>query len=207
LGAAAQLLDEHHLVAWSHSPIDRAAFGGLFAEHLESLGDACVFQLQGAAITDIFSFCSQLEGALGTRRLRRNIEARGGVVETLRRAADSARAVKRHFYIWHDAHVLLNKDHKLFGRLVDAFAGVAAEAEYASEDLLMLHRAVFIGSPALDMYGEDGQGQFRSWHTEKGEVPLWRVVSGLESPPIAVYAIDPAVMAPVTLGKRDSVKT
>lgn len=204
LGAAAQLLDEHHLVAWSGAEADRAAFARLLGEYLESFSDARVIRLQGSGITDIFSFCAQLQTALGLPRVRRSVEARGGVVDALRRAPESTPAIKRRFYIWHDAHVLLNQDHRLFGRLVDALAGVAAEAEYATEDLLCLHRAVFIGSPALDMYAEDRRGQFRSWLREKGEVPLWRIVTGLKRPPIARYAIEPGLLTPVTVKPRSS---
>jgi hypothetical protein len=176
------------------------------ADHLESFGDARVCQLQGAAIFDIFSFCSQLEPALGVKRVRRSIEARGGVLDALRSAPEPGEAVKRRFYVWHDAHILLKHDHQLFGRLVDAFAGVAAEAEYASEDRLVLHRALFIGTPALDVYAEDARGQFRTWLSENGEVPLWSVVSGLRRPPVVRYAIDPGLMATVAVPGRRALR-
>ena len=35
---------------------------------------------------------------------------------------------------------------------MDTIAGVAAEAEYVSDDLLLIHRSVYIGSSVLDVY-------------------------------------------------------
>jgi hypothetical protein len=191
----AQLLEEHHMVAWAHLPADRARFGLELADALTQFDDTQVCQLHGAHISDIFSFCNQLERAMGDDRIRRSIDARGGVVDALRRRPQPirGRAIRRRFYLWHDADVMLRADHKLFGRLVDAIAGVAAEAEYASEDMLLLHRAIFIGAPSLDVYAEDPRGQFSSWLSEESEVPLWRVVSGLDVPPFIRYRIEPVL--------------
>ncbi len=189
---AAQLLEEHHLVAWGHDPRDRARFGTELAEYLRGLGDTQVCVLQGRMIKDIYSFCNCLERAIGFDRIRRTVDKDGGIVGALRRrlTPSGGRPIKRRYYIWQDAHVLLRADHRLFGRLVDAIAGVAAEAEYASEDMLLLQRAVFVGTPSLDVYAEDPQGQFRSWWMEEREEPLWRVVSGVEAPPFLRYRIE-----------------
>lgn len=188
----AQLLEEHHLVAWSPRPGERLRFGQGLGLYLESFEDTEVCWLQGEYVADIFSFCNQLERVLGGERIRRSVDARGGIVDALRRRRTQAsgKPYKRRFYVWSEAHVLLRHDHKLLGRLVDAIAGVAAEAEYASEDMLLIHRAIFVGAPSLDVYAEEPTGQFRTWLSEKGEVPLWRVVSGLREPPVLRYRIE-----------------
>ncbi len=188
----ARLLEEHHLAAWSDDPVSRVRFGADLALLLNGIRDTQVCVLHGSQIRDLYSFCTQLERALGVARIRRSIDASHGVVDTLRRRHRAAEQTpqKRRFYLWHDAHVLLAADHVLFGRLVDALAGVAAEAEYATDDLLLIQRAVFIGTAALDMYAEDPRGQFRSWYREGREKPLWRVVTGVRRPPVLPYRID-----------------
>jgi hypothetical protein len=83
------------------------------------------------------------------------------------------------------------KDEPLFGSLVDALAGVAAEAEYVSDDLLMIHRAVFVGGPILATYATKSSGQFQSWAVDTlGAEPFWQVVTQIEKPPFKTYQID-----------------
>lgn len=191
-----QLLEEHHLCAWAHAPDRRRKFGVGLAWHLSSLDDTQVVLLDGAKISDLGTFCAQLEGAIGLPRVERRIDTPGGVVGTLRRRftprGAGRRPVKRRYYIWLDADNLLRRDHRIFGQLVDAIAGVAAEYEYTNEDLLLLQRAVFIGGPSLDMYAEDPSGQFRSWWSDGGEAPLWRVVTGVDAPRLLRYQIGEA---------------
>jgi len=187
-----QLLEEHHVVAWSPVPRNRAVFGAEMAAYLRGLRDTRVCEIDGRAVTDLAGFCAQLERGLEGPVLARDIDGPDGVVALLRHDGreDAGPATKRRFYIWHDADVLLRHDHVLFGRLVDAVLGVAAEAEYASEDLLMLHRALFIGAPSIDLYAEDGRGQFSAWAAEGDEEPLWGVISGVARPPILRVKID-----------------
>jgi len=86
--------------------------------------------------------------------------------------------------------VLLRKDHVLFGQIVDAMAGVAAEAEFVSDDMLLLHRSVFVGSTMLDVYADDAKGQFRRWLPDVHGEPFWQVVTGIKRPPFMRYRID-----------------
>lgn len=188
---AAQLLEEHHLAAWAHVEAHRTRFGSELATYLGRLDDTQVCELPGSAITDIFSFCNFLERSIQNGRVRRSIDARGGIVDALRSVSDRARNFKRRFIIWHDADVLLRHDHKLFGRLADAMMGVSAELEYASEDLLLIQRVVFVGAPSLDLYAEDPRGQFRRWYAERNEEPLWKTVTGVSAPRVLRYRIDP----------------
>lgn len=194
-----QLLDEHHLVAWSDSPARRTQFAVSLGQFLGSQRDTEVCVFYGKHITDLDSFCYQLERAIPGPTLDRRIDGPGGVVALLRtRASFRGRPESKfRYYIWHDADVMLRANHKLFGQLVDAIAGVAAEAEYVSDDLLLLHRAVYVGGSILDIYAEDGRGQFQSWRTDEHDEPFWQVVTGIDAPPFMRYRID-------LLGKRSS---
>ena len=69
--------------------------------------------------------------------------------------------------------------------------GVAAEAEYVSDDLLLIHRTVFVGGPVLAQYAEREDGQFKVWlpDTENDE-PFWQLVTGIAAPPVMQYSIE-----------------
>lgn len=188
-----QLLDEHHLVSVSDSARRRMHFAVSLGQFLQGLKDAEVCTLYGRFITDMDSFCYQLERAIPGPAVDRRIDGPRGLTSLLRsREMFRGRpASKFRFYIWHDADVLLMKDEPLFGSLVDAMAGVAAEAEYVSDDLLMIHRAVFVGGPLLATYANKELGQFKSWRVDTlGAEPFWQVVTGLERPPMMAYSID-----------------
>jgi hypothetical protein len=187
-----QLLDEHHMVAWSNMPRRRVHFATSLAQFLETQRDTEVCVFYGRFITDLESFCYQLERAVPGQELERRLDGPRGVIALLRHRQSfrGRAAAKFRYYVWHDADVLLRHNHLLFGLLVDALAGVAAEAEYASDDLLLLHRSVFVGGPMLDLYAEDPRGQFQSWQAEEGGEPFWQIVSGIERPPFRRFHID-----------------
>lgn len=199
---AALLLDESHVVAWSRNATVAERFGIDLATFLHNFADTQVCSLGGWLVRDLDSFCQQLEialargtGAEQTPTIRRQVHGRHGIVDHLRRRGVHGEdahhvACKRRYYIWRDADALLRKDPVLFGELVDALAGVAAEAEYVSEDLLLIHRTVFVGGPALDIYAENTSGQFARWLSDTASdgsrhEPLWRTITGLSRPPIA----------------------
>lgn len=188
-----QLLDEHHLVAWSGVARRRVHFAACLTHFLSLQADAEVCPLFGRFITDLDSFCHQLERVLpGCSSVKRQIDGPDGLVALLRsRHALRIRPASRYrYYVWNDADVLLKRDHKLFGRIVDALAGVAAEAEYASDELLLVQRAVFVGGPMLDLYSESTKGQFRSWYDDGLGEPFWQMVTGIDAPPILRYQVD-----------------
>jgi hypothetical protein len=123
-----------------------------------------------------------------------SIDGPGGVIDCLRErnagTSDAMPMAKRRYYLWHDADALLKRDPATFGAIFDAMAGIAAEAEYASEDLLLIHRAILVGGPALAQYAKNPAGQFQSWLTDTaGSPPLWKVITGLEHPPVAVIEL------------------
>lgn len=196
LADAAQVLEEFHLVAWSRNMATRERFGLEMAWYLQRMPQAQTCVINGAIVRDLDSFCRQLERALPSRHpLERSIDSRGGVIDRLRARQrelpirGEADIIKHRYYVWRDAEVLLRSDAKLFGRLVDALTGVAAEAEFASEDRLLIHRVVFIGGPALDVFADLTDGPFQRWLSEENERPLWSVVSGLRAPPVMRYGL------------------
>ncbi len=188
----AQMLDEHHLVAWSSVPRRRLHFAACLTHFLGLQPDAEICPIYGRFVTDLDSFCYQLERVLPAEPVKRQIDGPDGLVALLRsRHALRVRPASRYrYYVWSDADTLLKRDHKLFGRIVDALAGVAAEAEYASDELLLIQRAVFVGGPMLDLYAENARGQFRSWHDDGHGEPFWQMVSGVEAPPMMRYQVD-----------------
>lgn len=188
----AQLLDEHHLVAWSDVAPRRMQFAVTLGRFLSSLRDTEVFVFYGKFINDLDSFCYQLERNVPGPSLERRIDGPMGVASLLRaRASFRGRPeTKYRYYVWHDADVLMRQNHKLFGQIVDAISGVAAEAEYVSDDLLLIHRCVYVGSSILDVYAEDPRGQFNAWFDDGSGEPFWRLVTGVEKPPFLRYRID-----------------
>lgn len=187
-----QLLDEHHMVAWSDIPTRRTQFAVGLAQFLGLQRDAEVITFFGRHIADIEEFCHQLERSIPGPSLDRRFEGTAGIASLLRsRVSMRGRpATKFRYYVWHDADALLLKDHRLFGRIVDAIAGVAAEDEYVNDDMLLLHRAIFVGSSVLDVYAEDPRGQFQNWYNDGGGDPFWKVVTGIEHPPFVRYRVD-----------------
>ena len=190
--ALAQVLDEHHLCASSESFSARASFVDDLVSQLSLMDDTQVCVIDGLQTLDIASFGRELGTALGVDVRKHPIDSLESVVWALRRRftpADQS-PVKRRFIVWSEAHELLRQNSRAFSQLVDAMMGVAAESEFASEDLLLLQRCVFIGRSALDVYAEDPTAQFRAWMSEGTERPLWSVVSGQDAPRVRRLPIE-----------------
>jgi hypothetical protein len=196
------MLDEQHLVATSDHPRRQAQFAGELGQFMQSLRDVQLCPLYGRFITDMESFCHQLERALPGPALERRIEGPRGITNLLRsrEAGPRRRTPKFRYYLWHDADVLIEHDESLFGRLVDTIAGVGAESEFVSDDLLLIHRLVAVGGTPLSLYAQRESGQCRSWHDDGlgcgglGGEPFWEVVTGLERPAFQTLAIDSLIM-------------
>jgi hypothetical protein len=188
----AAMLDESHLIATSDHAGTRSQFAGSIGSFLQGLRDAEVCTLYGRFITDLDSFCYQLERALPGHPLDRRIDGPRGITNLLRtREIYRGRpAAKFRFYVWHDADVLLHADRDLFGRIVDSISGVASEAEYVSDDVLLIHRLVAVGGSALSLYSEDPEGQFQSWYCDGMGEPFWSVVTGIPAPTFTPLSID-----------------
>lgn len=193
-----QVLDEHHVCAFGPDARQRERFTIDLGTSLAKFADTVVCTIEGARVVDLRTLCAEFERALGVGHIARGLEVFGGVVDALRRRPShgGVPAIKRRFIVWHDAHVLLASDAQLFGRAADAIMGVAAEHEFCSDDVLLIQRAVFVGRPALDVYAEDPSGQFTRWFAERGEEPLWQVVTGRSAPSVARWRIGAEVDAP-----------
>jgi hypothetical protein len=83
-GDVTQLLDEAHLIAWSEFPQRRTQFAVQLGQFLGSLKDAEVCVLYGKFITDLDTFCYQLERAIPGPALERRIHGPSSIVSLLR---------------------------------------------------------------------------------------------------------------------------
>lgn len=183
----ARLLEEHHLAAWSDRTGERASFAAGLAAFLAGIHDAQVIPIYGRDITDLEGLCYQLERSIpGEAPMRRRIDGPSGIVARLRSQTiiPGRPPLRNRYIVWHDPDAMIREDEALFGRLADAIAGVAAEAEFASDDYLLLTRAIYIGGETLRQYADLESGQLRRWLGDGASEPFWRVVSGIETPPV-----------------------
>lgn len=186
------LMDEAHLVAWSPSPRRQLDFLTSMAQFLQAQRHTEVLRFHGRHIVDLESFCAQLERGIPGPALARRVHGPRGVVSLLRSRdpAHCGPASRYRFLLWDDAHVLLERNRRLFGELVDAIVGVSAELEYVSDDLLLIQRALFTGNAALKTYADDPTGQFRIWLPDGFDEPFWEVVTGIQAPTVQTLPID-----------------
>lgn len=184
---AAARLDHAHLAAWCCDKADRTAFASGLSAFLAAQPATQVVTIHGRSALDLESFCTQLERSLAGPPLRRAVDGPGGIASILRwrEPAGPTRPIRHRYYLWHDCDELILHDAALFGRLAEVILGVAAEAEYASEDLLLIHRAVFLGGSALAVYHEDPNAQFQRWAPEIANEPFWQAISGVQAPVVA----------------------
>jgi len=192
--------EQAHLVAWSPSGAQRLAFATEMSQFIQAQGQMEVLPLYGRSIDSIESLSQQLERSIpgGGASLARRIDGPRGIVNLLRsRDAMHPGLPSRHRYIlWHDADALLRRDPRQFGAVLDAMMGVAAEAEYVTDDMLLLTRVILVGGKPLADYAGDGAGQLRQWLPGVGEGPFWSLVTGLERPPVRVVGIDEVAAGP-----------
>lgn len=187
-----RLLDEHHLAAWSDSLGERASFAAGLGAFLAGIEDAQVLPIYGTHAADLEGLSYQIERSIpGTGPMRRKIDGPAGLVSRLRNQnVIPGRAPFRYrFLVWHDPDEMIERDPDLFGQVADAIAGVAAESEYASDDMLLITRAIYVGGPTLKAYAEREQGQLQSWLTDWSGEPFWRAVSGVDHPPVLASSV------------------
>ena len=191
---AQALLADRHLSAWSADAIARQRFASTLHHFLASQPDTEVWSIGGEAIDSVSALCRQVGMCFPLGAIEPRIHGLRGFTDALRqRGSDNFGSYSRFRYIiWHEADATLNASPELFGEIVDALTGVAAEAEYASERLMMIQRTVFVGGPALQAYADDPRGQFRSWLGRRSGVgrPFWEVVTGVEAPDVRTEAVE-----------------
>ncbi len=187
-----QLMDEHHLVATAATGDARVRFGSGVGRFLAGMRDVEVCHLHGKYVTDLESFCNQLEHALIGPPLARKLNGRDGVVSLLRRreTITRIRAPRLRYFIWHDADELLIENRPLFSMLTDTIVGVAAESEFVDDDLLLIQRLLLLGGEALDDYARDPRGQCRSWLRDEAGLARWRLTTGVRRPLFVRFNID-----------------
>jgi hypothetical protein len=108
---AMALLDERHLAVWTHAQSRKSQFAASLGQFLGSQHETDVVTLYGRYITDLESFCHQLERAIPVDRLERRLDGTDSVTDALRsRQTLRGRSVARSRYlIWNDADVLLRR--------------------------------------------------------------------------------------------------
>ena len=186
-----QLLDEHHLVVLGE-PVARHRFVRRLGERLASLPDSDVVPIRGDRATGLGSFGRELESALTRAPEPDRVPAPGadGVSDIIAALRASPPAAKRQYFLWHDADAMLESDVALFGRIVNALLGVAAEREHISPDRLVIQRTIFLGNDKLGAYAEEEHGQFRTWILAGDTTPFWEVASCLDRPSVLTFRLE-----------------
>jgi hypothetical protein len=189
--------EQAHLVAWSAAAARRIGFATEMGQFIQAQGQMEVLPLQGRYIDSIETFCQQLERSIPGPPLARRVDGPRSITNLLRSRDAMHRGMPAHhrYILWHDADVLLRRDPGLLSALLDAMMGVAAEAEYVTDDLLLLTRVILVGGPHLADYAEDDRGSLRGWLPGRGE-PFWSIVTGLHCPPVRVVSIDEVAEQP-----------
>jgi hypothetical protein len=191
IGSITPLLDDHHLVVLSDSPLTRERFALALRHHLEGQADTKLIVVDGSQTPDIPSFCRQLESQLPARPPRGAPTWWRDIHHVIDLLANAPHLRRREYLLWREADVMLEADVATFSRLVNALLGSAAEREHVSPQPLVLERVIFIGGAKLGAYAEDTTGQFCRWLADDDAgSPVWEVASVLERPPVIVYRID-----------------
>lgn len=201
----ARLTETRHLAAWSGEVDQRVVFAARLGAFWQGQSGVEVIRLFGRAIRTIDDVCEQIERSIpADEPMRRQIGGRSGIAARLRHRIDvPGMALAQYRYIiWHDADDLINADPGLFAAITDAVSGVAAESEFVCDDLLLLTRAVYVGGPALAAMAQDEQGPFCQWQHDGVAEPFWRVVSGIERPPVLAAPIGKLLDDPETLANE-----
>jgi hypothetical protein len=191
-----QLLDDHHVVVLCDHIGLRRQVGKTLRQRLGAISETRVIELEGAAATDLVSLYYQFERQVGSspkgntqhslNHWWRDLQS---IVELLRHATPP-REIKREYFIWHDADVLLEHDLSLFGSLVNSMLCIAAEREHVSLDRLVLQRVVFLGGAKLGAYAEDPNGQLSRWLEDQEGSPFWEVMSVIDRPPVITFRVE-----------------
>lgn len=188
---ALALLDEQHVAAFSGSERRRNAFTASLQQFIGSQRDTDCCVLYGQFIHDLDTFCHQLERILPGPRLARRIDGPDGITDLLRsRQTFLGRpATRSRYFVWTDADAMIARDPVTFSHVLEAFAGVAAEQEYVSDDMLLIQRLLLVGGPRLKLISDDPRGPMHQW-LSGGDRPFWKLVTGLEHPPFGSFDID-----------------
>ncbi|MCA9278149.1 MAG: hypothetical protein H6815_05080 [Phycisphaeraceae bacterium] len=187
-----RLTDDAHVLAISQHERDRIGFASRLAGFLSRIPHTEVHHIYGQMARDLDSFCHQLERSLPATSISRRITGPGSIAWALRQRNETlGQLPARHrFHIWHDADALYQANPQLFAELVDTITGVSAEAEFVSDEPLLLQRLVVVGSPLLEPVFDNDAGPFHSWLDDEFPEPFWRVVTGVDRPDFVLLSIE-----------------
>ncbi|MEO1583692.1 MAG: hypothetical protein AAFR96_03855 [Planctomycetota bacterium] len=198
----ARLTEARHLAAWTDDGPARVAFGARVGAFWQGQAGVEVVRLFGENIRCIDDLCEQLERTIpAAGPLRRQIGGRSGIAARLReRPVFPGKSTTRTRYIiWHDTDTLIREDRQLFAAVIDAISGVAAETEFVCDDALLITRAVYLGGQGLAQLADDNEGPMRAWLHDGVAEPFWRVVSGIDRPPMLATDLDSVLEDPEAL--------
>ncbi|MEM7622816.1 MAG: hypothetical protein AAF235_06390 [Planctomycetota bacterium] len=193
------LLTDEHLAAWSVTPRAASDFAASLRQFLSLQPDTEVWTISCGTVHSLADAAAALEQFVPYGPIRPNIDGPGGITDALRQRGPSVfgSVARFRYIIWLDCDAAIEAAPKVFSKIVDAALGVAAEAEYATDELLAIHRSVFLGSDKLRAYASDARSQFRRWLGDAGQRPFWECVTGLEAPPVAVRRVERLVQGGV----------
>jgi hypothetical protein len=183
LDQAISELDEHHVVVWHRSLTARELAASAIQHELEANHEAQVVSLAGARVHDLRSLRGEVDRALpdlNGRHLLATFAGHGGLLARLREPPPSVAGhhTKFRYYLIRDADVMLRASAPTFSVALDSLAGIAAESEYASDDLLLIHRIILVGGPDLLACHRDPAGPLRAWR----EASAWSHVTRVAGP-------------------------
>lgn len=191
------LLNEAHLAAWASGASSATRFTAGLQQFLALQPDTEVWLLPGGAIGDVSTLAAHLAAFVPVDEIAPRIDGPAGITDALRsRWPSHFGTVSRFRYvIVHDADRFIDRDETLFGDFADALMGVAAEAEYVSDELLLIQRAVFVGGSRLHHAAQEPRGPLRAWRRDRsgaggGASPFWAAVTSLEEPPVLAHPVE-----------------
>ena len=185
-------LDTHHIAAVTNDLRARTRFAANFQRFLATQPFTEVCILHGRSILDLEGLCAQLERLIPVDELARTIDGPKGVASILRSRsiAPGHAPIRNRYFIFHDADVLARLNPVLFGRIVEVFAGVAAELEYASAESSVIQRCLYIGGEALEAEARRHDSRLHTWADDGPGIPFWSLVTGLDHPSTSICSID-----------------
>jgi hypothetical protein len=187
----ASLLLERHVALVSDDELTRKRASDAASMLLSGQLDSQLIRLDGQNISDLRSLRLSIDRALpgdDGRPMLAPIDGPRGLLSRLRELPHirmDGHHIKNRWFLWTDADKLLQASPSSFSVAIDAFTGIAAESEYASEDLLLISRVILIGDLTLARCAADDRGPLRSWRPGSP----WSKATGLLAPAFSVQPL------------------
>ena len=189
-------MDTHHIVAIADDVRTRTRFASNFQRFLSIQPNTEVCILHGRSILTIEGLCAQLECLIPTDQLARTIDGPMGVATLLRKhpIITGHPPIRRRYFLFHDADVIARANPDLFADIVEVFAGVAGELEFAMGESTFLQRSLYLGGQALEAEARSPDSRLHTWSPENTPgIPFWSLVTGLKQPRTTLCSIEALV--------------